>query len=77
MDEADLTQARAEAEEELARRRRENAKRTPPRADGLCGECEEPVEPVRLAHGFPLCYACAAANERLSRHYRGRARTED
>ena len=62
MDDADLTQARMEAEEAL-RERRKPLVVTKVRYSH-CIECGEPMPEVRQAHGFTNCIECAEAAER-------------
>ena len=65
MDDADLTQARMEAEEALRARGKPPA---PPKVRySHCVECEEPIPEERQAHGFDNCIDCAEAAERRLR----------
>ena len=65
MDDADLTQARMEAEEALRARGKPPA---PPKVHySHCIECGEPIPEERQAHGFNNCIDCAEAAERRLR----------
>lgn len=65
MDDADLTQARMEAEEALRARGKPPA--VPKVRYNHCVECGEPMPEVRQAHEFDNCINCAQAAERLLR----------
>lgn len=65
MDDADLTQARMEAEEALRARRKTLA--VPKVHYSHCIECGELMPEVRQAHGFANCIDCAEVAERYLR----------
>ena len=65
MDDADLTQARMEAEEALRARRKPLA--VSKVRYSHCVECGEPIPEGRQAHGFATCIDCAEAAERRLR----------
>lgn len=62
MDDADITQARMEAEEALLARGKPLA--VPKVRYSHCIECGESMPEVRQAHGFANCVDCAEAAER-------------
>ena len=62
MDDADITQARMEAEEALLARGKPLA--VPKVRYSHCVECGESMPEVRQAHGFANCVDCAEAAER-------------
>lgn len=62
MDDADITQARMEAEEALQARGKPLA--VPKVRYSHCIECGESMPEVRQAHGFTNCVDCAEAAER-------------
>ena len=68
MDDADLTQARMEAEEVLRARGRHLT--TPKVRYSHCVECGEPIPEGRQVHGFATCIDCAEAAERNAARYR-------
>lgn len=65
MDDADLAQARMEAEEALRARGKPLA--VSKVRYSHCVECGEPMPEARQAHGFDNCVDCAQAAERLLR----------
>lgn len=62
MDDADLTQARMEAEEALQARGKPLA--VPKVRYRHCWDCGEPLPEARQAHGFSTCVDCAELAER-------------
>jgi RNA polymerase-binding transcription factor DksA len=62
MDDADLTQARMEAEEALRARGKPSA--VPKVRYSHCLDCGEPIPEARQAHGFSTCVDCAELAER-------------
>ena len=69
MDDADLAQARQEAEEALRARYKQPA--APAMHYSHCLDCGEPIPEARQAHGFSNCIDCAELAERTaSRHRR-------
>ena len=65
MDDADLTQARMEAEEVLRARGKPLA--VPKVRYSHCVKCGEPMPEARQAHGFDNCVDCAKLAERYLR----------
>ena len=65
MDDADLTQARMEAEEVLRARGKPLA--VPKVRYSHCTECGESIPEARQVHGFGNCVDCAEAAERRMR----------
>ena len=66
MDDADLTQARMEAEEAIRARYKPSASVA---RRSRC-ECGEPIPEVRQAYGFATCIDCAEAAERNAARHR-------
>lgn len=62
MDDADLTQARMEAEEAL--RARYSKPTAPVMRYAHCLDCGEPIPEARQAYGFSTCVDCATIAER-------------
>lgn len=68
MDDADLTQARMEAEEVLRAR---GKPLVPPKVRySHCVECGEAIPEGRQAYGFTTCIDCAEAAERNAARHR-------
>ena len=67
MDDADLTQARLEAEEALRARYKQPAAPVVRHSHCACGE---PIPEARQAHGFATCIDCAETAERNAAKYR-------
>lgn len=68
MDDADLTQARMEAEEAL--RARGKPLVVPKVRYSHCQDCGEPIHEARQAHGFSTCVDCAELAERNAQRRR-------
>jgi RNA polymerase-binding transcription factor DksA len=68
MDDADLTQARMEAEEALRARGKPSA--VPKVRYSHCLDCGEPIPEARQAHGFSTCVDCAELAERKAQRRR-------
>lgn len=65
MDDADITQARMEAEEALRELNRLNQPQSIIHLH--CLDCGEPIPPARQVHGFSTCVDCAEASEWAAR----------
>lgn len=68
MDDADLTQARMEAEEALRARWKPLA--VPKVRCSHCLDCGEPIPEARQALGLTMCIECAERAERIASRYR-------
>ena len=72
MDDADVTQARLEAEDALRRRRAEADAAKPQQHFRECQECGDELPEVRRRYGCRLCVECQSRVERKHKLFGGR-----